>query len=232
MTLNKWHKQISTNIDKSCLHHGWQFVEWVGHRFLAAHWLNKCRAMQLTSIGDSLPIEVTLALENIFWCWNAFDQPLNKSMKSLSVFSFSWGVILWGSYGVNEMTWFLILFNGMIKPTNLCGTLCLTMVELSDKVPFKTWKKTPKIAYNDVLEIFDMVWCLKGFIVTCSNLVVTWKARAWMGIISWVPLVCRLPQGGCYFFLCPKKQKNITLFFFQPLYQVQQAHDIWCHMLE
>ena len=38
-------------------------------------------------------------------------------------------------------------------------------------------EKTPNLAYDDVLKEFHKVWCVKGFIVTCSNLVVTWKFR-------------------------------------------------------
>jgi hypothetical protein len=209
MTLNKWHKQISTKIDKSCLHRGWQFVEWVGHRFSAAHWLNKCRAMHLTSIGDSLPIEVTLALENIFWCWNAFDQPLNKSMKSLSVFSFSWGVILWGSYGVNEMTWFTNSIQWHEKTHQLVWDSLLDYGRVEWQGTLQDLgKKTLKIAYNDVLEKSDRVWCLKGFIVTCSNLVFTWKARPWMGIISWPPWFVGFLKVVVIFFFAQKNKKT------------------------
>jgi hypothetical protein len=43
--------------------------------------------------------------------------------------------------------------------------------------------KAMDIAYEDVLRKFDKVWCVKGFIVTCSNLV-TWKVRPQMSIIS------------------------------------------------
>ena len=37
-------------------------------------------------------------------------------------------------------------------------------------------EEAPDVAYQDVLEEFDLVWCVKGLIVTWSNLVVTWKA--------------------------------------------------------
>ena len=36
-------------------------------------------------------------------------------------------------------------------------------------------EKTLDVAYEDVLKEFDSVWCVKGLIVTHSNLLVTWK---------------------------------------------------------
>ena len=38
-------------------------------------------------------------------------------------------------------------------------------------------EKTPDVAYDDVLKEFDNVWCVKG-------LIITWKVRPRMGIIS------------------------------------------------
>ena len=46
----------------------------------------------------------------------------------------------------------------------------------------------PDVAYKDVREVSDNVWCAKDLIVTYSNIVVTWKARPMMGIIVEVPL--------------------------------------------
>ena len=45
-------------------------------------------------------------------------------------------------------------------------------------------EKTPDIAYENVLKVFDNVWCVKALIVICSNLMITWKLRPRMGIIS------------------------------------------------
>ena len=39
----------------------------------------------------------------------------------------------------------------------------------------KDLQKAPDVTYQDILDEFNSVWCVKGFIVTCSNLVVTWK---------------------------------------------------------
>ena len=46
----------------------------------------------------------------------------------------------------------------------------------------------PNVAYEDVLEVSDNVWCAQDLIVTYSNIVVTWKVRPMMGIIVEVPL--------------------------------------------
>lgn len=48
----------------------------------------------------------------------------------------------------------------------------------------KDLEKTPNIAYEDALKKFDLVWCVKGFIMTHSNVTVTWKAISRMIIIS------------------------------------------------
>ena len=45
-------------------------------------------------------------------------------------------------------------------------------------------EKAPDIAYQDVLKEFDSIWGVKGLIMTRNNLVVTWKVRPHMGIIS------------------------------------------------
>ena len=48
----------------------------------------------------------------------------------------------------------------------------------------KDLQKTPNVAYQDVLDELDLVWCVKGLIIIHSNLMVTWKDRAQMCIIS------------------------------------------------
>ena len=45
-------------------------------------------------------------------------------------------------------------------------------------------EKTPDVAYHDILHKFDLTWRVKGFIVTRSNLVVTWKDRPQWSMIS------------------------------------------------
>ena len=61
-------------------------------------------------------------------------------------------------------------------------------------------EKTLDIAYEDVLNDFDLVWFIKGLIVTHSNLSVTWKVKPQIDIISRVPSILRwFSQGGCIF---------------------------------
>ena len=46
-------------------------------------------------------------------------------------------------------------------------------------------KKAPDVVYQDVLNKFDSTWGgVKGLIMTWSSIVVTWKVRPHMGIIS------------------------------------------------
>ena len=52
------------------------------------------------------------------------------------------------------------------------------------KQTLKDLEEAPDVAYQVVLEEFNSVWCVEGVIVTRSKLVVTWKVRPWMGIIS------------------------------------------------
>ena len=44
--------------------------------------------------------------------------------------------------------------------------------------------KNQDVVYQDVLDGFDSVRRVKGFVVTCSNLVVIWKVWPHMGILS------------------------------------------------
>ena len=62
------------------------------------------------------------------------------------------------------------------------------MVDLSGKGLLWNWEKTLDVAYEDVLNKFDLIWCVKGLIVTRSNLVVTWTIRPQIGIISRGPI--------------------------------------------
>ena len=67
----------------------------------------------------------------------------------------------------------------------------------------------PDVAYQDVLNEFDSTWGVKGLMMIRSNLIVTWKDRPHMSIISWFPLGLRwFACVGCIlgsFNLCQKK---------------------------
>ena len=46
----------------------------------------------------------------------------------------------------------------------------------------KDLQKALNVVYQDILDELDSVWCVKGLIVTHSNLMVTWKNRARMAL--------------------------------------------------
>ena len=48
----------------------------------------------------------------------------------------------------------------------------------------KCAKKGKREKEKNISKIIDNVWRVKGLIVTCIHLVVTWKVRLYMGIIS------------------------------------------------
>ena len=82
VAVNEWHgrmRQRLTRVVFIVAHN-----QWSTHS-LAAHLLNKCGVMLLTSCGNSLSKEVTLDLGNLFqWCKCLFDQPLCMTLKQLS----------------------------------------------------------------------------------------------------------------------------------------------------
>ena len=77
-------------------------------------------------------------------------------------------------------------------------------------------EKALDVTYQDILREFDSGWCVKSLIVTRSNLVITWKIRPWMDIISWSPPGLLWFTWWlyfsfvieCVFNLCQKKNKT------------------------
>lgn len=60
--------------------------------------------------------------------------------------------------------------------------------------------KASDVTYQYLLKNIDLIWGIKGLIITRSNLVVTWKIRTHMNIISWFPHeLCWFSPGGCIF---------------------------------
>ena len=53
---------------------------------------------------------------------------------------------------------------------------------------FHGLEKIVGFVYMSVLNDIYLVWCVKGLIVTCSNLSVIGKVKPWLGIISWILL--------------------------------------------
>ena len=77
-----------------------------------------------------------------------------------------------------------MLYNGSVKKhVESFGTPCMIMVGLSGN-GLPNLEKALDIAYQGVLDDLDSIWGVKGLIVTHSNLVVMWKVKPQMGIIS------------------------------------------------
>ena len=83
-------------------------------------------------------------------------------------------------------------------------------------------EKAPDVAYENVLNEFDIICCVKGLIITRNNLSVTWKVRPQVDIISWVPLVLSwVSQGDMHFSfaiefvfnLCQQKRRERIRFW-------------------
>jgi hypothetical protein len=74
------------------------------------------------------------------------------------------------------------------KHTKLCGTLCLTMVDLSGNGLLWNWEKTTNVAYQ--MFSTNLIWfgVSKVILLLVATLVVTWSIRPQIGIISWGPI--------------------------------------------
>lgn len=96
------------------------------------------------------------------------------------------------------------------------------MIVLNGNVRSRNSKKTLDVAHQDVLDEFDLVWCVKELIVAHSNLVVIWKVWPWMNIIVNFPAVLFLgsPEvvvmvtscNGILFQLVPKIKLTKSLY--------------------
>ena len=68
------------------------------------------------------------------------------------------------------------------------GTLFLTYGRIEWQRILKALERARDVAYDNVLRVSDKVWCVKGLIITRNNLVVSWKTRPRMGIITQCPV--------------------------------------------
>lgn len=46
---------------------------------------------------------------------------------------------------------------------------CMSPKLLSGNLRSRTSKRFKDVAYQDMLEEFDLIWCVKSLVVTCSN---------------------------------------------------------------
>ena len=108
---------------------------------------------------------------------------------------------------------FLTLCNGSLRKHIMSfGKSCKFTVGSSGSGLFRIWKKPQTLLTK--MSLTNLIWCVcvcfggggggvKGLIVTRNNLVVMWKVRRKMGIISWFPLGLRwFSRGGCWWFFC------------------------------
>ena len=87
------------------------------------------------------------------------------------------------------MNWFSTLYNDPLIKTH--WVICDALHDYS-RIKWKhtllNLEKARDVASQDVLNEHDWIWGVKDLNVTRSNLVVTWKVRPHMSIISWFPL--------------------------------------------
>jgi hypothetical protein len=75
------------------------------------------------------------------------------------------------------MIWSSIPLNGLMKTTHqVMWDSLLDYGRLERRRTLHDFNKVPDVAYQHVLDDFDLVWCNKGLIVICSNLPITWES--------------------------------------------------------
>lgn len=110
-------------------------VESVEHIFFSCPLAQQVCPMQLTSFGNSLLKEVTLALRIYFfqWCSASLMNFLANDWNHSLVFGSSWKVFFYGLFDFlkNDMTCSALQWL-VVKHTKLCKIPYLTMVDLSN----------------------------------------------------------------------------------------------------
>ena len=76
------------------------------------------------------------------------------------------------------MIWSSIPLNGLMETTRqVVWDSLLDYDRLEWQRTLHDFNKVPDVAYQHVLDDFDLAWCHKGLIVTRSNLPVTWESQ-------------------------------------------------------
>ena len=164
--------------------------------------------------------EGILAYINIFVWYNASSINLYATyLKGSIAYGPSWGAVFHGLSSANGMIWCLIICNGPLKKQVIWDAM-QDFARIKRIWALTNLEKSPDVAYHDILNKFDSTWAVKGLIVTCINLVVTWKVRPHMGIISWFPPgVHWFSQGSCVFIMFLQ-----LIFQFAP----KRKQYLWC----
>ena len=158
-----------------------------------------------------------------------FDQPL---CKTLTQFSRNWlflrsGLpwIIWRQrYDLisNRLQW------SIEKTLQIIWDTLQDYGRIEGKWTPRDLEKAVDVAYHDILNNFDLIWGVKGLIVTQSSLIILWKDRPLMSIICCFPLGLRcFGLVGCIlgslcnkiFNLCQKKKSSSTWLIFYTTFE-------------
>lgn len=85
------------------------------------------------------------------------------------------------------------------KPHQVLWNPFLDYGRLEWQITLKDLAKSPNVVYQYNMRELISTWCVRGFIVTRSNLDVIWMIKLHIRVITWVPLElgCMCSFGGC-----------------------------------
>ena len=114
-----------------------------------------------------------------------FDQPLCMALiRFIRIWFFLRSGFLWIVLRLHND----LVFNALQWPIEKLSQVIWDALKDYNRIDWKhtlsNLEKAPNVAYQDVLNECDSTWGVKGLIVTPSNLVVTWKVRPQIDIIS------------------------------------------------
>jgi hypothetical protein len=186
VAVNEWRGKISVEIDQSCPHCGPQSVESVEHRFYSCPLAQQVWRYAANIVWQLFAKKRHLGPRKSFSMLQClFDQPLCKTLKR---FNRIWFFLRSG------LPWIIwrqrndLIFNKLQWPIEKTRQIIWDALQDYGRIEWKRTlrdlEKAPDVAYHDILNNFDLIWGVKGLIVTRSNLVVTWKDRPQMSIIS------------------------------------------------
>ena len=126
--------------------------------------------------GGSIRVCVCAPMKSFSIMQYVFNQPLSESLKSFHHFWFflrngiMW--IIWHQRNDSNRNGIERLVE---KTHQVVWDSLLDCGRLEWQRTLTNLEKVPEMACQDVLNKFSIVWCVKGLIVTHSNLVVNWK---------------------------------------------------------
>ena len=197
MAVNKRRSKISEEIDKNCPNCGPSSVEPVEHRFYSCPLTQQGWRYVANIIWQLFAKRRNLGPRKSFSTMQCLlDQPLCKTLKRFGPIWFLlrsgllW--IIWRQRNdpvFNDLQW------PIVKTRQVIWDALQDYVRIEWKQTRRNLEKALDMAYQDFLKASSSNWGVKCLIVTRSGLVVTWKVRPHMNIISWFPL-------GLHWFTC------------------------------